>query len=200
MDLRSVNGMSNIQLLHFQRQKARPDRFRALQVILVHLYIDQSLSCRLLELFANLNMVRSRRPNGATQTFRRSSFATTTGGQSSQPDTANNSMNQPMGSGTYQPPHTFARNGLAANARYTRDQLLSCYTKQKDAGELVENLADLFIGEFDMDNSNGLTDKKSRRDEHGSEAAPRPDVCLNYAANTEPLGLVEMTAEETEVS
>lgn len=129
---------------------------------------------------------RSRRPNGATQTFRRPSFATAGGSHLSQRDTT---ASPSTSSGTYQPPHSSSRNGLATTTKYSRDQLLSLYREQRDGGELANGLKDLFIGDFDPDQD----------DSRSLDAISRPEVCLNPTADTEPLGLVEMSDEELEV-
>jgi len=152
-------------------------------------------------MFAN-NFSRSRRANGATQTFRRPSVAPTTtttnsahqrDGSASQPRTSTDSP------GVYIPPHISAsRNGTATEHRYSRDQLLQLFKSQPES-ENDDALSDLLIGAWEPNITNGNSSASwGRRDEpkdtHGA------DLCWDRGAQTVPLGLNGLTEGEKDVS
>lgn len=103
---------------------------------------------------------------------------------------------------TYVPPHMNAnRSSTALETRYSRSQLLDLYRDQKDAGELGRGLDALFVGDWVDGQHDGDTSTKwSRRDELKHSSQPASDVCWDRSGAIEPLGLVDMTEEEKEVS
>ncbi|QDS71032.1 hypothetical protein FKW77_008166 [Venturia effusa] len=144
--------------------------------------------------------VKSRRANGATQTFRRSSNAPTTAnsahqrdGSSSQPRT---SIDSP---GVYIPPHISAsRNGTASEHRYSKELLLQHYKIHSELEGSGHVPSSLFIGDWESNITNGSSSASwGRRDEpkdtHGA------DLCWDRYAQTIPLGLTELTEEEKEI-
>ncbi|KJY01607.1 gyf domain-containing protein [Zymoseptoria brevis] len=131
----------------------------------------------------------ARRTNGATQTFRRPSGATTTPSATLQTDGA---ASQPA---RYVPPH---RNGTIPDTRYTREQLLDIYKSQLSSeGGLRDGLPNLVVGGWAPDITNGNSSGWGRND-HSREAQNGPDACWDREGNVEPLGLVEMDDEERE--
>ena len=135
---------------------------------------------------------RSRRPNGATQTFRRPSAPLNPTSQSHQRDTSTNDINGPLSNtGTYVPPHISAsRNGPIVDTRYSRKDLLDIYRELRDSRGLDDGLADLYVGDTDFETGPG----NSLDGLNGSEA------CLNPDSPVEPVALHDMTEEELEVS
>ncbi|KAE9968700.1 hypothetical protein EG328_007307 [Venturia inaequalis] len=139
----------------------------------------------------------SRRANGATQTFRRSSNAPTTANSAHQRD---GSASQPRTStdspGVYIPPHR--GNGIASEHRYSKDQLLLLYKNQSESENNGEVPSSLYIGGWEPNITNGNSSASwGRRDEpkdtHGG------DLCWDRGAQTIPLGLSGFTEEEKEI-
>ncbi|KAI9657265.1 MAG: hypothetical protein M1831_004454 [Alyxoria varia] len=145
----------------------------------------------------------SRRPNGATQTFRRPPVSANPQSQPSHREQiiASQGHNIAASAGTYVPPPISAsRHSSSVNTRYTRDYLLSLFQEQQETGDLDEDLADLYVGEVDTnDNADAANKKWGRRDDGSTESTIGPDVCLNRLSTTEPLMLFEMTDEEKEL-
>lgn len=132
---------------------------------------------------------RSRRTNGATQTFRRPSGATAT----TTPTTA---QQHDGPAPRYVPPH---RNGPLSDTRYTKDQMLDAYRVQQTVhGALSDGLSDLFVGGWHPDMTNGASAGWARN-EHSRDNQPGPDVCWERDGMAEPLGLVDMDDDEREV-
>lgn len=131
---------------------------------------------------------RSRRANGATQTFRRPSHATTLS------NAASTNASSP---GVYVPPH---RNGTAtAENRYPKDSILSLFRQIPLDSD--EGLSELYAGGWEPQATNGASGGAwGRSIEHGKENPPGPDVCWDREGNMQPMGLNEMTEEEKEVS
>ncbi|KAI9715818.1 MAG: hypothetical protein M1828_000559 [Chrysothrix sp. TS-e1954] len=130
----------------------------------------------------------SRRPNGATQTFRRSSTLTNNVGQSHQRDASASDLANPAPNtgGAYVPPHISAsRSGPAIDTRYSRGELLDIYRELKDGGELDDDLGDLYVGEGAHD---GLAD-----------GGPGSEMCLNGEGPLEPVAMYDMTEDEVEL-
>lgn len=147
---------------------------------------------------------RPRRSNGATQTFRRTSHATTPSGSTSQAhsrdtSTATNAA-LPSG-GVYVPPHAQpGRNGGSAEGRYSRGQLLDLYRDNTDRGTLKESLQDLYINNWEPNSANGVSGSSwGRRDDPAAPIQNGVDSCWDKEGDIEPLSLAEMTAEEREV-
>jgi PERQ amino acid-rich with GYF domain-containing protein len=138
--------------------------------------------------------------NGATQTFRRPSVATTPSQHrdSSQPASASTTT----AGGAYIPPHlssnssSIARNG---DARYSKDQLLELYKLQREEGTLSKNVEEYFVADWDPHTvsapANGAWGK---RDDHKNNSAG-PEVCWDHGGQVEPLGITGMTEDEREV-
>lgn len=137
---------------------------------------------------------RSRRTNGATQTFRRPSLATS----------ISNPAHQREGSaasntGVYIPPHA-ARNGAVAEDRYSKDQLLSLFREQKEANVFAVSLEDLYMGGWEPQATNGTPLMPwSKKDDHTRDSQPGADICWDHDGAVLPLGLMDMTEEEKEV-
>ena len=135
---------------------------------------------------------RSRRPNGATQTFRRTSVPASSS-TANQPQDANTTP-QPA---RYVPPH---RNGTLTDTRYSKEQLLDMYRAQYNAqGGLNEGLSDLYIGGWQPDVANGTAGASWSRSEQSRDTQPGPDICWDKDGSIEPLGLIDMDDEEREV-
>ncbi|EXJ95633.1 hypothetical protein A1O1_00755 [Capronia coronata CBS 617.96] len=140
------------------------------------------------------------RVNGATQTFRRTSSATTSAQAPSQTRESGNNHG-----GAYIPPHlntnntsTSSRNAAPGGARYSKDQLLSIYQSLKESSTLDRDLEDIFQGTWDpLEAKNGNANQGARGD--GKDPAPGPEICWNYESNTEPFGLRGMTEEEKQL-
>lgn len=106
-----------------------------------------------LSFVANKIFQRARRPNGATQTFRRPSLAnnTSTHAGTNSRENLNHVYTPSTNSGTYVPPHiTASRNANSASElRYSREQLLDLFRNQSGNDELEDDLSDLFVGDWD---------------------------------------------------
>lgn len=145
------------------------------------------------------SLIRSRRPNGATHTFRRTSTNTTSQARdSAQPSTTSTN------SGVYIPPHLNSnhpshpyRNGTFADTRYGKEQLLDIFQNQRDSGGLDKNLQDLFLGTWDPITDNDSISAASRGDP--KDQYPGPEVCWDYGAGSTPFGLAELTEDEKQV-
>jgi len=145
--------------------------------------------------------IRSRaRTNGVTQTFRRSSTATTL---PQQRDGNQATSNLPFSSGSvYVPPHlnsnyhAYNRNGASAESRYSKDQLLDMFRTQKSRG-LSTNIDDLYVDGWTPGvngTSNGGWGKSGDHKEMTG-----PDICWDYNGSVQPMAWVDMSEEEKEV-
>ena len=131
--------------------------------------------------------------NGATQTFRRPSLATT-------PSQTRESASATNNGGVYIPPHhsSMSRNPPPpGETRYSKEQLLNIFQILKDTSALDRNLEEIFSGTWDP------LDDKSGSGGHGpgdsSDNTPGPEVCWNYGLHPEPFGLTDMTEDEKQV-
>ncbi|KAL9095225.1 MAG: hypothetical protein Q9165_002481 [Trypethelium subeluteriae] len=142
---------------------------------------------------AYTNLSRSRRTNGATQTFRRSSLAAS----STNPNTRDSST---PSSNIYVPPHiASSRNGIPAEARYSKDQLLDLLKQQHEAVHQAQDLSALFVSGWDGRDTNGASYGESDLRERGVNGLPHgADICWEPNGGIQPLGLTEMTEEEKE--
>ena len=141
---------------------------------------------------------RARRPNGATQTFRRTSNAVNTSTAAAPQNTENvpipTASTQPP---RYVPPH---RNGTVNDPRYSKNQLLDLYRLQQSADDgLQEDLQNLYIGGWQPNGQNGAPAPGWGRSDASREQPPGPDVCWDDDGTYEPLALTEMDDEEREV-
>ncbi len=136
--------------------------------------------------------------NGATQTFRRPSLATSLSAASPQREGGGGQTNAPASTpGVYVPPH---RNGPIVESRYGKDQLLQLFKGQKETEELNDDLSSLYVAGWEPSAANGAAGAGwGRRDDYGRDAQPTSDVCWEPEGNTHPLGLVDMSEEEKEV-
>ncbi|KIX06377.1 uncharacterized protein Z518_04353 [Rhinocladiella mackenziei CBS 650.93] len=150
-------------------------------------------------------MSRSRsRVNGATQTFRRPSVATTP--SQTHPQTRESAITpNATNSGVYIPPHLNANNPSASSrnpppgdTRYSKDQLLNIFQTLKESSALDRNLEDIFLGPWDPLETKSSTANSSVRGD-GKEPTLGPEVCWNYNVNMEPFGLTSMTEEEKQL-
>ncbi|KAK5157646.1 hypothetical protein LTR04_005360 [Oleoguttula sp. CCFEE 6159] len=131
----------------------------------------------------------TRRTNGATQTFRRPSLAATLSSNHQREGSA--SVSNP---GVYVPPH---RNGVLAESRFFKDQLIQLFKAQLDSEDLHGNLSGLYVGGWEPHNANGpSTPGWGRREESSRETIPGADVCWDYDGAVQPLGLTELTEDE----
>lgn len=90
------------------------------------------------------------------------------------------------------------RNGAPSDSRYSKDQLLSFYKSQRDAGTLGKNVADYFVADWDPHGEtptvNGAWGQRDDKD-----APSGPEICWDHGGHVEPLGLTDMTDDEKEV-
>jgi PERQ amino acid-rich with GYF domain-containing protein len=146
---------------------------------------------------------RSRRANGATQTFRRPSHATTPSGSISQP-AARDASGTPIPSantGVYVPPHA-QRNGGSVEGRYqySRDQLLQLQQAEQGSGAIRDGLSKLFVNSWEPNLPNGSSSASwGRKDDHSRDAQSGVDLCWDRDGSVVPLSLSEMTEDEREV-
>jgi PERQ amino acid-rich with GYF domain-containing protein len=140
---------------------------------------------------------RARRPNGATQTFRRTSNAVNTSTAAPQ-----NTENLPSPAVSSQPPRYVPphRNGTVSDPRYSKNQLLDLYRQQQSSDDgLQEDLQNLYIGGWQPNGQNGAPAAGWGRNDAGREQPPGPDVCWDDDGSYEPLAMTEMDDEEREV-
>jgi hypothetical protein len=140
---------------------------------------------------------RARRPNGATQTFRRTSNAVNTSAAAPQ-----NTENVPIPAASSQPPRYVPphRNGTVNDPRYSKNQLVDLYRLQQSADDgLQEDLQNLYIGGWQPNGQNGAPATGWGRNDASREQPPGPDVCWDYDGTYEPLALTGMDDEEREV-
>ncbi|KAL9114434.1 MAG: hypothetical protein Q9227_001515 [Pyrenula ochraceoflavens] len=138
------------------------------------------------------------RTNGATQTFRRPSAATT--------PSANREDGASQSASTYVPPHSnsvFAgniRNGIVGGEnRYNKDQLLSIYKTQKHSGDLGRNLSNIFLGGWNPSDSKSYQQASWGRKDDAKESSTGPEICWDHDGRMSPLGLLAMDDEERDL-
>lgn len=146
---------------------------------------------------------RSRRTNGATQTFRRTSHATSLSGSTTHSASRDAPAPQNSHAGVYVPPHAQpGRNGSSAEGRYSRDQVTQLFRTKRDADDINDGLSSLFVGGWEPHISNGTAGASwGRKDDHGREAqgGVGADQCWDRDGDTLPLSLSDMNDEEREV-
>lgn len=150
------------------------------------------------------SVCRSRRTNGATQTFRRPSLATNSSHQ--RDNSQSNSNNLPQSAGVYVPPHlnsnyqsSYARNGASAEGRYSKDQLLDMFRAQGRSGQLTQNVSDLFVDGWNPGSVNGTVNGGWDMKDDQKEASNGPEICWDQEGSVQPLSLTEMSEEERQV-
>lgn len=149
---------------------------------------------------------RARRTNGATQTFRRPSHATTPSGSTLPPasrdapaPTSSNAAS--TSSGVYVPPHAQpGRAGGSVEGRYSRDQLVQLFQSQRDSDDIKEGLSHLYMNSWEPHATNGASGASwGRKDDHGREGQSGVDQCWDKDGSIQPLHLTELTEDEREV-
>lgn len=143
---------------------------------------------------------RSRRTNGATQTFRRPSLATNASQQKEFPQT---NSNPPASAGVYVPPHlnsnyhsSYSRNGASAEGRYSKEQLLHLFESHGRAGP---NIDGLYVDGWKPDAVNGVSNGGWGKRDDQKEQAIGPEICWDLEGKVHPLSLIEMNDEEKQV-
>jgi len=138
-------------------------------------------------------MLRVRRTNGATQTFRRPSLVTTQSNSTHQREMSTDA--QPA---RYVPPY---RNGSLQESRYSKGQLLELYKTQYDSDNLHNgNLSSLYVAGWEPTMANGgSAGGWSRRDDSLRDNMPALDVCWDQSGSKLPLSLADLTDDEKEV-
>lgn len=152
----------------------------------------------------DLIAARARRANGATQTFRRPSHATSLSGSTTQAHSrdASGAHNTPSSNpGVYVPPHAQSgRNGSSVEGRYSRDQLMQLFRSQRESDDVKEGLSNLYVGAWEPNITNGSSSATwGRRDENSSQGQGGVDLCWDKDGSVLPLSLMDMTEEEKEV-
>lgn len=145
---------------------------------------------------------RARRTNGATQTFRRPSHATSLSGSTTHSATREASASQDLPStGRYVPPHAQpGRNGSLADSRFSREQLTQLFRTQRESDDFVDGLSELSMGALDSHATNGGSGASwGRNNDHSRDLQSGVEQCLDRDGNMEPLGLRDLTDEEREV-
>ncbi len=93
------------------------------------------------------------------------------------------------------------RDGSAAEARYSRGQLLLLFRAQQSSVENNQGLSDLYAGAWEPNVTNGTSSAHwGRRDDQGREAQSGVDLCWDIHGSIVPLSLSEMAEDEREVS
>jgi hypothetical protein len=145
---------------------------------------------------------RARRTNGATQTFRRPSHATSLSGSTAHSASRDAPASQnASSSGVYVPPHAQpGRNGSYAEGRFSRDQLTQLFRTQRDNDELADGLSNLSMGVLEQHAANGISSASwGRNHDHSRDAQSGVDQCWDRDGSIEPLSLRDLTDEEREV-
>ena len=148
--------------------------------------------------------------NGATQTFRRPSVATTPSYSRDSGQTPVSSSTSANSSGVYVPPHASINsqsglrngNGAASDNRYSKDQLLDIYKALRDSGILGENLSDYFVADWDphlatSTANGGAWGKRDEQPQRNNQTGP--EICWDHGGQMEPLCLFDMSDDEKEV-
>ncbi|OCK84296.1 hypothetical protein K432DRAFT_378700 [Lepidopterella palustris CBS 459.81] len=145
----------------------------------------------------------SRRANGNTQTFRRSSHATTLSGSTLTGSSREGSASQntsTSNTGVYVPPHVHSsRNGSSVESRYSKDQLMHIFKSQKDPDDINDGLSSLYVGTWEPHISNGTSSASwGRKEDLTKESQTGVDICWDHDGSSYPVGLNELTEEEKE--
>ena len=169
-------GTPNNQAQRYIATLCRPQSFAcAAWSVFRPIEADYSFECR----------SRSR-PNGATQTFRRTS----------------QTLNQ--SSGLYVPPHlntgasSSPRNSASVNTRYSKEQLLEIYRAQSETGAFDDQLPSL-LTEGWAPGAHGSSVNGWGRKEEVREGHAGADVCWQHDGMVQPLGLLPLDEDEKEV-
>ncbi|KAI9681604.1 MAG: hypothetical protein M1829_000801 [Trizodia sp. TS-e1964] len=110
----------------------------------------------------------------------------------------------PSNSGVYVPPHSYSsgpRNGHSNDSRYSKDEILSLFKIQKDAGGIGKNISSLISAEWEPSSTSSTTTNGAiawnKTDE--TRELSGPDICWDPSGGILPLGLLDMTEEEKEI-
>ncbi|KAH8723650.1 hypothetical protein GQ44DRAFT_740880 [Phaeosphaeriaceae sp. PMI808] len=140
---------------------------------------------------ANCGNLRARRTNGATQTFRRPSHATSLSGSTAH----STSRDVPASS---QIPHMLE--STSVDGRFSRDQLTHLFKTQRESDDLADGLSSLSMGAWDPHATNGVSATSwGRNNEHGKDVQSGVDQCWDRHGSIEPLSLTDLTDDEREV-
>jgi PERQ amino acid-rich with GYF domain-containing protein len=145
---------------------------------------------------------RARRTNGATQTFRRPSHATSLSGSTAHSASRDVSASQNSSNpGVYVPPHAQpGRNGSLAEGRFPRDVLTQLFKTQRDSDDLADGLSSLSMGAWEAHSTNGASAASwGRNHDNSRDGQSGVDQCWDRDGSIEPLGLRDLTDEEREV-
>ena len=146
----------------------------------------------------SVNSIRPRRANGATQAFRR-------------PSTTNNTTQREIGlvgvgtSGLQGGVHSSgqqtsnSRNASNVDCRYSKEQLLDLYQPRGTSGASGVNMNDLFLEWNPKSTAQMINGGWSKADDHKDEVTG-PDICWDRGGFSHPLGMIDMTEHEIEVS
>ena len=145
-------------------------------------------------------LIRPRRANGATQTFRRSSTANNVN-QRENAESGLGAMGSTAFQGGVQPSSHLAstfRNSSSVEGRYSKEQLLDLYQLQGVNGASSVNMNDLFL-EWNPKTSNQITNGGWGKGDDQKYDVMGPDICWDHDGSSHPLGMVDMTEDEVEV-
>jgi PERQ amino acid-rich with GYF domain-containing protein len=146
--------------------------------------------------FAKKN--RSRRPNGATQTFRRPSQLNT----NSTSKEISQQISTPT-TGAYVPPHAnpayqAGRNVPSNDLRYSKEDMLEVFKGQEDEQLGNGRLQNLFTEGWVPGSGGTSKDDWSRRDE-ARDLSHNVEICWDFDGVLRPLALTELDEDEKEV-
>ena len=108
--------------------------------------------------------------------------------------------------GVYVPPHlnsnyqsAYGRNGITAEGRYSKDQLLELFRAQGKAGQPHTSIDELFVDGWSPGPVNGTSNGGwGKKDDH-KEISSGPELCWDHEGKVQPLGTIDMTDHEREV-
>lgn len=150
----------------------------------------------------NAYVARARRTNGATQTFRRPSHATSLSGTNTLASSREASVpRNATNPGPYVPPHAQpGRSSVYSEGHYSRDQLMQVYRAQSEADELRDGLPELYMGGWDPNSTNGASGASwGRKEEHSRETQSGVDQFWDRDARVQPVHPNDMTDEDKQV-
>jgi PERQ amino acid-rich with GYF domain-containing protein len=143
-------------------------------------------------------LVRGRRPNGATQTFRRNTnLSTSSHGRDATAGQTPTSANP----GVYVPPHLHSsRTESGIELRLSKEQLVDIFKSQRGSDHFGDSVSNLFAEGWAPSILNGSSSTAwGRREDSGKDHQPGADVCWDRDGSLQPLALMEMSVEEKEV-
>lgn len=109
--------------------------------------------------------------------------------------------------GVYVPPHLnsnfqsgFSRNAATGDSRYSKDQLLDIFRAFGETEAANRNISDLFVDGWNPGTLNSTTHELWNRRDEFKDINHGPEICWDYDGSTLPLGLIELSEEEREVT